>query len=1036
MKRFVKFFTLAAILAMILLNGVSFGDSGSIYTENFNNGNSLRDLGFTFFGLHSDGWKLNTADGCLESEPETWSQKTSLYSPGFEAKRNEDAVGLEWTVSFKSPRPDHPNHQKGHHGPFFGKHSRPLHRDWVRVGLVGDKGWLAYSLKLTPEENKEKKVFIHAELEKSGKHLKNAPRQLKISRDDHVRFRIELLPPSTEKFTEIKVYYSINGGGFHTWFTVREKTPFTRFTKVYFDHDIEQFSDLQIKIDDLQVSGNVKDQTPPVTTHDYLYDRQWVKTPITINFTATDQGSGVAQIYYRINEGEAVAGNQIQFIIDGVYTVEYWAVDQDGNSEVPKSLTVKLDQALPLISPSLTPVPNGNGWNNADVTVSFVGTDILSGIVSVTEPVLVTTEGSDQVISGQAVDLAGNIAVISVMVNLDKTAPVISNLQPANGTKLNLKRPVITGGIIDELSGIDPASVRLILDGQLVNGSYDNISKIISYTPGADLASGSHSVTLNASDMAGNPVTAGSSFTIATSDPNLPPDPAEVAPTLDPTIVSDLKTATSFLYTGENPIQTGMDPETIEPVRAAVIRGKVLDKDGEPLPGVKVTVLNHGEYGQTLSRADGVFDLAVNGGGYLTVKYERDGYLSAQRQVDVPWQDYVIASDVILLQPDTKVTEISLTETTQAQVAQGSVVTDEDGIRQATVIFPAGTKVVGLNSDSINVRATEYTVGPNGPKMMPAALPPTTGYTYCVDLTIDEAEDVTFNQPVYFYVENFLNFPVGGIVPVGYYDYNKAAWIPSENGRIIRILSMNDGMAEVDVSGSGQAADVQTLVDLGFTDAERQQLAVTYQVGQSLWRAPINHFSPWDCNWPYGPPEGAEAPQQPQPEGDGQTDDPNTGCGSIIEVENQVLQENIPITGTEFSLNYASNRVIGRKAANMITAKLTGTNTNKFIKRVEVEVNVAGKQYITSYDPKPNLTYNFIWPGQDTYGRWVKGGQIAKVRVGYVYDAVYQQPAEFTRSFSAISGVSITGSPARQEVTLWQEYQTKVRSVSVKNSIN
>jgi hypothetical protein len=177
------------------------------------------------------------------------------------------------------------------------------------------------------------------------------------------------------------------------------------------------------------------------------------------------------------------------------------------------------------------------------------------------------------------------------------------------------------------------------LDGELVNGSYDAASGIISHTPAVDLSSGSHSITLTVTDLAGNEVTASSSFTIVTSDPNLPPDPAEVAPELDPTIVSDMKTATSFLYTGENPIQTGMDPETIEPVRAAVIRGKVLDKDGQPLPGVKLTVLNHEEYGQTLSRADGMFDLAVNGGGYLTVKYQKDGYLNAQRQVNVPWQD-------------------------------------------------------------------------------------------------------------------------------------------------------------------------------------------------------------------------------------------------------------------------------------------------------------------------------------------------------------------------------------------------------------
>ena len=36
--------------------------------------------------------------------------------------------------------------------------------------------------------------------------------------------------------------------------------------------------------------------------------------------------------------------------------------------------------------------------------------------------------------------------------------------------------------------------------------------------------------------------------------------------------------------------------------------------------------------------------------------------------------------------------------------------------------------------DAVNVRATEYTVGEQGPEAMPAVLPPQSGYTYCVEL--------------------------------------------------------------------------------------------------------------------------------------------------------------------------------------------------------------------------------------------------------------------------------------------------------------
>ena len=112
----------------------------------------------------------------------------------------------------------------------------------------------------------------------------------------------------------------------------------------------------------------------------------------------------------------------------------------------------------------------------------------------------------------------------------------------------------------------------------------------------------------------------------------LPPDPSTVAPPLDPTVATDVAAATAFLYTGANPIQTGVATgHDRARAASAVLRGKVLDRDGTALPGVTITVLGHPEFGQTLSRADGMFDLAVNGGGLLTVRYEEDGFLPAQR---------------------------------------------------------------------------------------------------------------------------------------------------------------------------------------------------------------------------------------------------------------------------------------------------------------------------------------------------------------------------------------------------------------------
>ncbi|MCP4723610.1 MAG: hypothetical protein GY863_01165, partial [bacterium] len=381
-----------------------------------------------------------------------------------------------------------------------------------------------------------------------------------------------------------------------------------------------------------------------------------------------------------------------------------------------------------------------------------------------------------------------------------------------------------------------------------------------------------------------------------------PPNPEDVAPTLSGSVATTMGTATEFLYTGDNPVQRGVAPGTINKTRVGVIRGKVLTKNGEDLPGVKITVLNRSEFGYTYSRKDGMFDMAANGGGLLIFNYEKDGYITAQRQVNVPWQDYVKLPDVVMISYDTNAKTIGYWD--PVQVARSSIVSDNRGERQATLIFSEGTSFSMTmpdkstrDLDSINIRASEYTVGDNGPESMPAVLPPTSGYTYCVEFSADEARtgkavDVRFDQVAFSYVEDTIGFPVGSAVPAGYYDRLTGQWVASENGRVIKLLNSTFfGPIDIDIDGDDNADDELALEALGFTDDEIVQLAALYPPGQILWRVPISHFTPWDYNWPYGPPGDATAPDQPSPDNSDTENDPCEGQGSIIEYQNQILGE-------------------------------------------------------------------------------------------------------------------------------------------------
>src|SRR5262249_21708669 len=84
------------------------------------------------------------------------------------------------------------------------------------------------------------------------------------------------------------------------------------------------------------------------------------------------------------------------------------------------------------------PPPNGAGWDNSNVTVTFTCTDNLSGVASCPPQQLIASEGQNQNISGQATDIAGNAATGSITLSIDKTPPTIVQLStPDHISKLH-----------------------------------------------------------------------------------------------------------------------------------------------------------------------------------------------------------------------------------------------------------------------------------------------------------------------------------------------------------------------------------------------------------------------------------------------------------------------------------------------------------------------------------------------------------------------------------------------------------------------
>lgn len=117
-------------------------------------------------------------------------------------------------------------------------------------------------------------------------------------------------------------------------------------------------------------------------------DNGWLLSNATIALAATDLGSGVKEIHYTVDTGAetVVAAGAATFAItsDGNHVVTYFAVDNAGNAEAPKTLAVRIDRSAPAVEMDASPkIIKSRGHHLVDVSLNGSASDSLSGISSV-----------------------------------------------------------------------------------------------------------------------------------------------------------------------------------------------------------------------------------------------------------------------------------------------------------------------------------------------------------------------------------------------------------------------------------------------------------------------------------------------------------------------------------------------------------------------------------------------------------------------------------------------------------------------------
>ena len=255
------------------------------------------------------------------------------------------------------------------------------------------------------------------------------------------------------------------------------------FVRAVIDRDQEGFP--LFGLAHVWVTSVVKtpDVTPPTTSHVLSGTsglNGWYVSDVGVSLSATDDSSGVASTSYSTDGGSIwfTYTGTITVSTEGVSSIQYKSIDNAGNEETPKSVEIKIDKTAPTISGSRSPGPNGFGWNNGDVTVSFTASDSGSDLASVTSPVTLMSEGEGQSVSGTATDVAGNTATTTVGgINIDKTAPTITGSRSPDPNSDGWNNGDVTVVFLasDSLSSVDTVTPDTVLSeegsGQHVVGS-------------------------------------------------------------------------------------------------------------------------------------------------------------------------------------------------------------------------------------------------------------------------------------------------------------------------------------------------------------------------------------------------------------------------------------------------------------------------------------------------------------------------------------------------------------------------------------
>ncbi|WP_022891046.1 family 78 glycoside hydrolase catalytic domain [Agromyces subbeticus] len=274
---------------------------------------------------------------------------------------------------------------------------------------------------------------------------------------------------------------------------------------------IEEEGETAIEYRATDAAGNVSeakqatvriDATAPAAAHTVSADAVggWLASGTTLDITASDAGSGVAAIEYRLGAGAWTAYTSAIGLPLGSTVIEYRARDISGNGGAVTSAEFAVDGVGPIVTAERSSEPAASGWHLVSPTVELAASDAESGIGAVeyatgtgawtpyTEAIGMP-EGISE-LRFRASDAVGNVGETMIeTIQVDSTRPEV-------GASMKGRALTLIG--TDEGSGVDRIEFRL-----------DDAEEWTRYTGAVVLDNRAHSIEFRASDVAGNVGAAG-----------------------------------------------------------------------------------------------------------------------------------------------------------------------------------------------------------------------------------------------------------------------------------------------------------------------------------------------------------------------------------------------------------------------------------------------------------------------------------------------------------------------------------------------